>query len=226
MTVQDYLNLVTSEYQNSTNFLATIAVDVGVPVQVQSLLNSMIGLFSLDTPPVGDQLDIIGEWVGVSRQINTPISDAFFTWNGAISQGWNYGSWRDPSDPDATEIVILPDDAYLNLIKSRIAANSWDGTTGEFYSILNAAFPQFLILLIDNQNMSYSLGIVGTPSNPVDTLTLGLLTGGYIPMRPEGVMVSDYFVNTDSNPLFAWNSDTPLLQGWNLGSWVTELPPT
>lgn len=221
MTIQDYLNLVTSEYQNSVNFLSVISNLVAVPVQVQSLMTSMIILFDLDTPPVGDQLDIIGLWVGASRNLNEPITGVYFTWDGDIEEGWDYGTWAPPNQPNG--IITLTDAAYLNLIRGKIAANSWDGTLKTFYSILQSLFPQYLILLVDNQDMSYRLGIIG---DPVDSLTLALFTGGYIPMRPEGVEVTDYFTNFDSGPLFAWDSDTTLLQGWDTGSWVIELEPT
>lgn len=217
MTIQDYLSLVTSQYQNSPNFLAMISQIGALPVQVQSVLNSFTTLFNLSTPPVGDQLQIIGQWVGISNQVDVPITGVFFTWDGTAATGWDAGSWQIPG---ATGIVTLPDSTYLNLINAKIAANSWDGTTEEFYEILSEAFPDYLILMLDHQNMSYSLGIIG---NPVDSLTLALFTGGYIPVRPETIEVSDYFTNTNSGPLFGFDMDTSLVQGWDSGSWVTEL---
>lgn len=217
-TVQDYINLVTEEYQNSPNFLAMISLVLGVPVQVQFLMDQMQGpLFNLQTPPVRNQLDIIGQWVGISRKVAVPITGIFFSWDDTAADGWDSGSWAPTGNP--TSIVDLPDDAYLNLIRAKIAANHWDGTTEEFYQILEEAFPMYTILLLDDQNMSYRLGIIG---NPVDSLTLALFTGGYIPVRPEGVKVSGYFTNSTSGPLFGWDMNTSLVQGWDTGAWVTE----
>lgn len=223
MTIQDYLNLITSSWSKKPNFTAMVSLDVSLPVQVQKLLTSMNPIFDLDTPPVGDQLDIIGEWVGISRNVNIPIAGVYFAWDVDDTVGWEYGTWQPFNAP--TTINTLPDDAYLTLIRAKIAANNWDGTTDGAYKIWDDIFPQFTILIQDGQNMTYALAIIG---GIVDSLTLALITGGYIPLRPEGVLITEYFVSTDSNPAFAWDIVTPSssLDGWNLGSWLRELPPT
>lgn len=226
MDAQDYLNLITSEYQGQPNFAAMIEFFAAVPVQVQTLMNQMSGLampsiFDLSTPPVGDQLDILGAWAGISRNVNIPISGVYFSWDGVYTLGWDYGTWQPSSQP--TAIVTLPDDAYLTLILAKIAANNWDGTTNGAYNIWDALFPQFTILIQDNCNMSYALGIIG---GIVDSLTLALITEGYIQLRPEGVEISEYFVSTDTNPAFCWDIETTDCQGWNQGSWLREILPT
>lgn len=221
MTVQDYIDLLTSEYTGLPNFTAVISNDVGVQVQVQDLMEEMIPLFDLDVA-VGNQLDILGQWVGVSRNVSIPISGIFFTWDGLFTEGWDFGTWSPAITP--TTITVLPDDAYLTLIRAKIAANHWDGTTEGAYAIWDALFPQFTILIQDNQDMTYALAIVG---GIVDSLTLALLTGGYIPLRPEGVMVTEYIVPINDGPLFAWDvAPTSLLAGWDTGNWGRELPPT
>ncbi len=220
MTVDDYIGLVTSEYAGQPNFAAVLSADVGVQAQVQALMASMIPLFDLDTPPVGNQLDIIGQWVGVSRDVAVPISGVYFEWDSAsYLNGWDYGTWQPSSAP--SQITQLPDDAYLTLIKAKIAANNWDGTTNGAYAIWDSLFTQFQIIILDRQNMSYDMAIIG---GIVDTLTLALITGGYIQLRPEGVRINNYFVSIDTNPVFAWDLDTPLLQGWDLGSWAVQIP--
>ena len=215
MTVQDYLNLITQQYQNSPNFLAELSLVVSGPVQVQYLMNQMQGpLFNLSTPPVGNQLDIIGEWVGISRNVSIPITGVFFSWDDTAADGWDSGSWQPGGNP--IQVVSLPDPTYLNLIKAKIAANHWDGSTGDFYTIMQEAFPNYTILLVDHQDMSYDVGIIGYP---VDALTLALFTNGEIPLRPEGVLVN-YFTNADDNPIFGWDMDTAGVKGWDEGSWA------
>jgi hypothetical protein len=223
MEVQEYLDLITSEYQSQPDFSAMVEFMVSLPVQVQHLMTQMITtLFDLDTPPVGDQLDIIGRWAGVSRKVNIPITGVYFTWDGSdYTVGWDYGTWQPSNLP--TSIVSLPDDAYLTLIKAKIAANNWDGTTNGAYEIWDLLFPQFTILIQDNCNMTYALAIIG---GIVDSLTLALITGGYIQLRPEGVAISEYFVSTDTNPAFCWDIETPTCKGWDEGSWLRELAPT
>jgi hypothetical protein len=181
----------------------------------------MIPIFDLDTPPVGNQLDIIGQWVGVSRNVSIPITGVYFTWDGASTLGWDFGTWQPGNAP--VSITVLPDDAYLTLIRARIAANQWDGTTEGAYKIWNQIFPQFTILIQDECNMSYNLAIIG---GIVDSLTLVLIAGGYIPLRPEGVLINEYLVSVDTNPAFAWDSDSEYLQGWDEGSWLKIVPPT
>jgi hypothetical protein len=217
MTIEDYLNLITWQYQNSVNYIQMVALSVMAGCQVQFLMQQMQSvLFNLQTPPVGDQLDIIGEWVGISRQIATPLQGIFFSWDDTFADGWDSGSWQPPGNP--TQIVELPDSAYFNLILAKIAANMWDGSTQQFYQILDQAFPGYQILLVDYQDMSYSLGIIGYP---VDALTLSIFTGGYIPVRPEGVQVVSYFTNTESEPVFGWDSTSGVFAGWDTGYWVT-----
>jgi hypothetical protein len=52
------------------------------------------------------------------------------------------------------------------------------------------------------------------------------LTGGYIPLKPEGVRVNEYLVPVDDGPLFAWDIQNDLLDGWETGSWAREIAPT
>lgn len=221
MTIQDYLDLVTSEYQDQPNFNATLSAVLAPLIQNQNVLNSMIPKFDLDLPPVGNQLDIIGAWAGVSRNVSIPISGVYFTWDDVTVTGWDYGTWQPDNAP--TTITVLPDDAYLTLIKAKIAANNWDGTTTGAYKIWDSVFTQFTILINDNCNMSYSLAIIG---GIVDSLTLALITGGYIPLKPEGVLINEYFVSVDTNPAFCWDIETATCQGWDTGSWLNELAPT
>jgi hypothetical protein len=220
MILNDYLNLVTSEHRNKEKFIATLSIDVSVAVRVQELLSSMIPKFDLDLA-VGDQLDILGQWVGISREVAIPISGVYFSWNSGDATGWDYGTWRPASAP--TQITSLPDDAYLTLIKAKIASNRWDGTTQSAYDIWDSIFTKFKIIIQDNQNMTFDVGITG---GLVDSLTLALLTGGYLNLKPEAIRVRVYYAAVDSNPVFAWDSSSTLLAGWNTGSWARILSPT
>lgn len=220
-SVSDYLKLITSAWQGKPKFTAVITADTSVQVQVLNLLASMIALFDLDVA-AGNQLDIIGQWVGISREVAIPSAGVYFTWDGTdYTLGWDYGSWAPPTTP--VTITSLPDDAYRTLIRAKIAANRWDGTTTGAYAIWDAIFPTFKILIIDHQDMSYDLAIVG---GIVDSLTLALLTGGYLPLKPEGIRINEYLVSVDSNPAFAWDvPTTDLMAGWDTGSWLREISP-
>lgn len=221
MILDDYLNLITSEHRDKQNFIAMLSAPVSLAVQIQNVLNSMIPLFDVDLA-VGEQLDVIGQWVGITRNVSIPIPGVYFSWDGTDSSvGWDFGTWQPFLQP--VDVTVLPDDAYLSLIRAKIAANSWDGTTNGAYVIWDTVFPNFRILIQDNQNMSYNLAVVG---GIVDSLTVALLTGGYIPLKPEGVRVAVYYVSIDANPAFGWDVDSDVIQGWDEGTWLKEIAPT
>lgn len=220
MEISDYTDLITSEYQDSTKFLETVRTLVSLPVRVQKLFEEMIPKFDVDLA-VGQQLDTIGKWVGISRNVSIPIPNVFFSWDGSNAVGWDFGIWR--SDNEPTTITVLPDEQYRTLIKAKIAANKWDGTTEGAYRVWEEVFTEFTILIQDHQDMSYSLAIIG---GTVDSLTLALITGGYIPLKPEGVHVNEFFTPIDDSPFFAWDTDSEFLAGWDEGSWAVENSPT
>lgn len=220
-TTQQYLDLITSEHQGQPDFAGTITAVVDVLVQVQTLLVSMIEIFDIDLNPVGNQLDIIGQWVGAPRTINSAFAGVFFTWDDLPSDGWDFGVWQQAGSPSA--VVTLPDDVYLSFIKAKIGINQWDGTTLGIYAIWAEAFPQFNIMIQDNQNMSYIVIIQGTVPN---SLFKALIVGGFIVPKPEGIRIADYVFPVDTNPIFAWDSDSAGLKGWDEGSWGVFVAPT
>lgn len=217
-----YQNLVTSEFRDKPDFMKMVELNTAVARRVQELLATLIPRFDVDEA-VGVQLDVIGQWVGISRKVSIPIAGVYFSWDGADDVGWEYGTWQPANAP--VDITLLPDDAYRTLIRAKIAANQWDGTTTGAYEIWNIIFPELTILIQDNQNMSYDLIILGAV---IDSLTLALITGGYIPLKPEGVRVNSYIVVPEIGPVFAWDVDpeTDLLAGWDTGQWPLIIQPT
>lgn len=219
--LEKYLDLIPAANRQKEKFIAMVSQGVAIPTHVQNLMLSMIPKFDLDVA-VGDQLDIIGDWVGVSRNVSIPVTSVYFSWDDPNPYiGWDFGSWADSLQP--TTITVLPDDAYRTLIRARIAANLWDGTTEGAYAIWEAVFPLITILIQDFQDMSYDMAFVG---GIVDALTLALLTGGYIPLKPEGIRIRNYITPVDDNPLFAWDTTSEFLAGWDVGSWGRETPAT
>jgi hypothetical protein len=218
--LKDYLDLITSEFRDQPNFIATLTANLDILLRIQDVLSEMIPDFDVDVA-VGAQLDIIGKWVGITRNVAIPITGVYFAWDSDATVGWEYGTWQ-PSDAPVN-VTTLPDDAYRTLIKAKIAANSWDGTTDGAYAIWDQVFKTTTILIQDNQDMSYALAVVG---GVIDSLTLALITGGYIPLKPEGVRVNIYYVSVDSGPVFGWDVESDLLGGWDEASWVRELTPT
>lgn len=219
MTLEEYLNLIPSENRDKPNFIASLSAWLEVYIHMQELQVSLAGpAFDVDTA-VGDQLDIIGEWVNASRLVSIPIEGVFFEWDGTAEVGWDYGTWQPPGSP--SDITELPDDAYRNLIKFKIAANQWDGTTDGAYRIWEILFPDLVFLIQDNQDMSYDLAILG---GIVDSLTLALIRQGAIALKPEGVRIANYYIPFDDGPVFGWDVETDYIEGWDSGSWAYEYP--
>lgn len=222
MTIENYLNLITSEHRDKPKFEATVTVGVSPFAKIQDVLNGLPADFDIDTA-TGVQIDAVGVWIGRSRRIDTPLTGIYFTWEGLLSEGWDAGSWKGEFDPDSG-LVDLPDGAYRTLLKAKIAANNWDGSIPQAYDIWLSAFGAESILLIqDNQDMSMVIAIAG---ERLDTIEQALLVNGYIPLKPEGVKVNYYAVAPSAGTLMAWDvTPNTALAGWDSGQWATELIP-
>jgi hypothetical protein len=135
--VSDYTGLITSEHADKPRFVATLAAIAQCFVDVQ---NAVIGIpfeFDLDDA-IGVQLDAVGEWVGITRNVKTPITGVYFSLDTA-NLGFDQGVWQGPFDP-TTGLSSLDDDTYRLLIRAKIGANNWDGTLGTSAAILNGIF--------------------------------------------------------------------------------------
>ncbi|EKS9840574.1 DUF2612 domain-containing protein [Burkholderia cepacia] len=211
----DYTALVTSEHSDKPRFMATIGTLVQPLVDQMGVLQSMPGKFDLDNA-VGVQLDDVGVWVGVSRKIRTPLTGIYFSFDIA-GLGFDQGTWKGPFDPD-TGLTVLDDDTYRLVIRAKIGANHWDGTLESSAAILNSIFDSDTHVFIeDHQDMSMTIGIAGKV--PPATF-LALLSGGYIPLKPEGVRVDYTIVTTvDGAPLFGFDMNSPLVAGFDTGVW-------
>lgn len=211
----DYTALITSAHSDKPRFMATVSALVQPLVDQMNLLASMPGKFDLDVA-VGDQLDTIGVWVGVSRKIRTPLTGIYFSFDIA-GLGFDQGTWKGPFDPD-TGLTVLDDDTYRLVIRAKIGANHWDGTLEQSAAILNSIFDTDTHVFIeDHQDMSMTIGIAGKV--PPATF-LALLSGGYIPLKPEGVRVNYTIVTTvDGSPLFGFDMSNQLVAGFDVGAW-------
>jgi hypothetical protein len=78
MTVETYLNLITSQHRDKPKFVATVQATVSPLVALQDTLKGLVQDYDLDTA-IGQQLDIIGQWAGVTRNLNTPLTGVYLT---------------------------------------------------------------------------------------------------------------------------------------------------
>lgn len=216
---QDYLNLITSQYQTSTKMMEWLSSLFGVVQDITTTLESIDSAYDVDTA-VGAQLDVCGDIVGISRELEVPLSGIFFSW-GDSTLGWGLGVWQDEADPQ-TELVSLPDDVYRTIIKAKIVANSWQGSIPGIYDSWSIVFSdEGTMLLIQNRyDMKYSIAIAGAP---LSEILRQLLIQGLLPLRPAGVEIFEYFAPASSDPLFAWGIENSILAGWGTGAFAEEV---
>lgn len=187
--VSQYTGLITSQHAGKPKFMAMVAAICGAAVDQQNFLNSMPGAFDLDNAQ-GPQLDTIGEWVGISRNINVPINNVYFSWD-ISGVGWDQGVWKGPGDP-STGVTSLDDGTYLQVIKAKIGANNWNGQLGTVVPLYNAIFGSSgtYVQITDNSDLTMTLHVLGPQPS---ALFQALLTGGYIPLKPTGVAITYSF---------------------------------
>jgi hypothetical protein len=219
--ISDYTSLITSEHQSAPRFMAMVSLLAQWAVDRRNLLASIPELYDIDTA-VGQQLDRIGEWVGVSRNLSLPLTGVYFSLD-TTGLGFDQGTWLGPFDP-TTGLVALPDDQFRILLYATIAANNWDGTVPSAYDAWNTIFAPlgYSVLIADNQDMTMNVVLVG-PSP--DAVTLALFTGGYLNLRPAGVGITNYYLpSVPDSPVFGLDVENSAIAGFDIGAWVTPLP--
>lgn len=180
-----YLNLITSEHRDKTKYQAFVRLLLTPIINLQNLHHSMMSMLNLDTS-TGKQLDIIGGILGLSRKVNF--------------------------QPTGGESPILDDDYYRLILKAKVAKNQWDGTKKGLYDLWENLFPHNPVLLVDRQNMTATVAVVGL----TDQLSRDLILHGYIVPKPVGVLYEYGFTD---RPIYSQNLDTEWLKGFDEGYW-------
>lgn len=213
MRAADYLARTTSQHRTKPKFAAAIlALTEGFAQAVEVALG-LPGDFDLDAA-AGAQLDVVGLWVGVARRVAVPLTDVYFTWDGATSVGWDYANWIGAFDP-TTGLTELDDGSYRTLIRAKIAANNWDGTTGSMHAFWEFVFGPGVIQIQDNQDMTITIIY---DDLQLTTVQKAMLLNGMYPLKPMGVLVS--YTAASSSPLFAWDRNLAKFKGWEQGNWT------
>ena len=217
--VTDYTGLITSEHASKPNFSAMVAAVAGCFVNLQNFLESMVNAFDLPVAQ-GVQLDQIGQWVGISRNIDVPITVQGFSWN-VQGLGWGQANWGDSTSASITE---LDDGTYRQLIYAKIGANKWNGNANSAQSILQAAFSATSgvnVALDDNQNMTISFYLTG---QPISNVMQAVLQQGLLPLKAAGVAITGYFASSSIGaPLFGLDFENAYISGLDVGAWAVAI---
>jgi len=131
--IYTYLNRITSQHKTKPKYMEFLAARLQPFIDIAECLETFDAAFDLDTA-VGNQLDIIGKYVGVERLL----------------------SFQPQYAP-----ALLPDDFYRLLLRARISLNNWDGTTAGIQEIWGGVFPNYTIEVVDNQDMTMNVRIYG-----------------------------------------------------------------
>lgn len=154
-----YTDLITNYHAGKPKFFDHVDLSTRPLIDVSAATAGLITAFDVDTA-VGDQLDILGKWIGVSRAVAAPITGVFLEWD-KERVGWDQGIWLGPyQSTDA--LTYLSDDVYRVVLKARIGINNWNGQNGTLPDILETALAGtgIKLVILDNQDMTISVLIV------------------------------------------------------------------
>jgi hypothetical protein len=220
-TTAAWLALVTSEHADKPKFMATLANVLQPFADMVALLQGMSAAFDVSTA-VGAQLDIVGEWVNVSRNIPAALTGVYFSFDTA-GVGWDQGTWWNPLSP-VSQLTALPDDAYRRVIQLKTAWNQWDGTIPATYTAWNLVFASLGIglLIQDEPGMHMLYALSGTAPDPV---TQGMFLNGLLTPKPAGVQVAAFVTpSVLATPYFGFDVQNSAISGWDTGAWGTLNP--
>jgi len=214
-TLASYLARITSEHANKPKFVAYVSALIQPLLDSQALLRSLLTTFDLDTA-IGVQLDAVGKWVGRTRFVEQPITGLYFSFD-TVGLGWDQGVWKGPFD-STDGLTRLDDDTYRQLLRAKVILNSWDGSIAEAAKALGLLLnnPSSIVTILDNQDMTMTVGISGVVPSPLIT---ALLEGGYLPINPEGVGINYQITSINGTALFGFDVENAAIDGWDRGSW-------
>lgn len=219
--IASYLSRITSEHSDKPKFMATVAAVVQPCADIVGGLAQFSSSFDLDWA-VGAQLDVVGEWVGLSRNIAVPILGVYFSLDDA-ALGFDQGVWKGPFDP-SSGITRLSDEPYRTLLRAKIALNSWDGSIPQSNEIWAKVFAGtgIKVYTIDNGDMTMATVLGGTTSP--DALTRALFSQAYLQLKPEGVQhLGTGYITVLGAPAFGFDVQTGAVGGFDRGAWVAPI---
>lgn len=230
-----YRKLITSEYRLALKFNQMVLNMVGYGTVLDASVLDIIDKFDVETA-VGDQLDVLGECVGVRRELTfeptltkaqdiiCPDASELAADNGAESVYTVYklpnasrlagttGIYAGQNAKLLGAELAISDEIYRVMIKARIIQNIWKGNVLGLYEMWDNLFPDSQGLQIqDLQDMSFNIVLLGDYS----VLMQELIMHGYIIPKPEGVRINTLsFISTDGLPIFAYDYNTINYSGY------------
>ncbi|WP_447873677.1 DUF2612 domain-containing protein [Serratia fonticola] len=218
MSETKYQRLITSYHKHKPKFYDHISLITQPFIDIQAATNQQINDFDLDTA-IGVQLDAVGIWIGISRTIKTPIEGVFFSLD-IEGVGLDQGVWQ--GEFDAGGLTVLDDDTYRTILRAKIAANHWDGTTETLSDVYQAIFPDHKtrIFAVDNFDMTMDVFITG---EDISAVMKAVIVQGYLDVKPSTVGIKSYTITSEPGQLFGLDVDNAFIAGLDTGVWGVEL---
>lgn len=216
--VGKYTDLITSGFASAQKFVDMVGVTCQPAADLVNLYATIpSSVYDVDYAE-STQLDVIGQWVGISRYLSEPLTGVYFSFDIA-GLGFDQGVWLGPYDP-ISGLVALPDEFYRLLIKARILNNHWNGSINDAYTLMSSIFAPlgYTFLLGDHSDLTMSVGLVGPPPT---ALILAMLQSGLFDIRPTGVLVDIYYYG--EGPIFAFDLGAFPFGGFDTGNWAILL---
>ncbi|ESF42712.1 DUF2612 domain-containing protein [Salmonella enterica] len=223
-----YTDLITNYHATKPKFVEHIDLVTRPLAETSAAINGLINAFDIDHA-TGIQLDILGQWIGLSRVVSQLISGVYFSWD-TDGLGYDQGVWQGPYDPDSG-YTSLSDETYRIVLKTKIAINNWDGRNDSLPPILDAALDGsgLKMQIVDNQDMT--IGIWVFPETDISSVSLELIAAirqGYLTVKAAGVWggsieIPSVETPSEGNRFFGFDMDNEYISGFDAGSWGTLL---
>lgn len=208
-TIQYYKDLLLYQYINAPKALATIDLLINQAV-IELLPIAVRDAFDINTA-VGDQLDVLGEYIGFSRVVPFYIDRKYFAlddYNTPLGDPRGFTSYTDATENrDASTYLYvfaqnswstLEDSEYRLILKLKVILNCSLGTFNEIAIVLNDFFGSD-ILFCDQQDMSISYFILQN----IERIISIAYDAGLLP-KPMGVLLSGVFSVADPDKVWGF----------------------
>lgn len=148
MIIEDYKDLVPMDNSQKEKFMSFLTMILTPLINLGASVETMDMAFDLYNA-AGNQLDVIGELVGVKRLLPYSLASPLVIDNG---------------DGTTTRIYTneLEDEEYRLMIMLKIAKNEWNGTNQQLCDIYQMIFGQnYTFSYFDNQDSSVTFVVTG-----------------------------------------------------------------
>jgi Protein of unknown function (DUF2612). len=214
-----YTGRITNYHVGKPRYFKHVDLTTRPFIDISTELAGLTRAFDIDTA-IGSQLNILGEWIGLSRVVRQPITGVYFSLD-TEGLGFEQGIWQGAYDPDEG-YTTLSDDTYRLILKAKIAINSWDGQNDSLPGILDMATEGsgLRMQIVDNQDMTISIRIFpDTDLSDVSLEILAVIRQGYLTVKAAGVYSGDIEAPSTGSRFFGFDIENEYIGGFDEGAW-------